>query len=309
MYHRFLAYGAREGFATGMVATLARLWIGISLTVLVACGAAAGSTTRVGAKPVDVAVVRVSLIDRANAERAQRGLAPLEVDATLDAIALRHSEDMRDAKFVGHDSPTTGTPADRVEHAGLGRMLVLENVARGVDAEALWTSFSTVSQRDNMRNPQPTHSGLGIAVEHGEQGVLLFATQVFVQFAREIDVAAAPAKVRVFVDQARRARGLGALLSDARLGEAAETAAKEFFSDPASSESDIVARTNQRLAAVGDTYRTAGTVTGIVRVLDEAAALEPSLDDGARVIGVGVAQGTRADTGPHAIAVVLVWAK
>lgn len=283
---------------------------GSALILLAACGASTSASVREDTSAPDVTRARVDLLERLNAERASKGLAPLEADPVLDRIALAHSEDMRDAHFVGHDSPTTGTPADRVERAGLGRMAVLENVARGVDTEALWTSFQTISQRDNMRNPQSTHTGIGIAIERTEDGGwLLLATQVFVQLAREIDVAAAPARVRAIVDEARRKRAVGALRGDPKLDEVADQAAREFFEMPNASEADIVGRANQRLAPLGATYRKVGTVTALVRVLEESAGLEPSLDAEAKALGIGVAQGERAGAGPHAIAVVLIWAK
>ncbi|MCZ7677294.1 MAG: hypothetical protein M5U28_00335 [Sandaracinaceae bacterium] len=46
----------------------------------------------------------------------------------------------------------------------------------------------------------------------------------------------------------------------------------------------------------------------IVASVDEAGALEPALDPDVRAAGIGVAQGTRPDTGPNAIAVVIVLA-
>jgi hypothetical protein len=165
-----------------------------------------------------------------------------------------------------------------------------------------------VSQRDNMRNPQSTHRGLGIAVEPGDEA-LLYATQIFVQLAREIDVAAAPARVLALLGEARQGRGLPALRSDARLDEVAQAAAREFFLEPTPTDAQIVQRANQRLAPLGATSREVGTVTGVVRTLEEATALEPSLDLEAKAIGIGVAQGHRADAGPHAIAVVVIWAR
>lgn len=249
------------------------------------------------------------LLARVNEERAHHGLPPLIQDATLDRIAFAHSEDMRDARFVGHDSPRSGSPADRVERAGLGRAAVLENVARGIDTEALWTSFQTISQRQNMRDAQSTHTGIGIAVGRGDAASLLFATQIFVQLAREIDVARAPAEVRAIVDGARRKRGLAVARQDVKLDEVAAQAAREFFATPASNEAEIVARANQKLASLGGTYRKVGTVTALMRALEESAGLEPSLDEGVAALGVGVAQGDHATAGKNAISVVLIWAK
>ena len=44
----------------------------------------------------------------------------------------------------------------------------------------------------------------------------------------------------------------------------------------------------------------------VVTDLSEAGSLEPALDGEVRYVGVGVAQGTRADSGANAIAVVIL---
>ncbi|MCA9547104.1 MAG: CAP domain-containing protein, partial [Myxococcales bacterium] len=62
-------------------------------------------------------------------DRAAAGLPPLRREPTLDAVADAHARDMRDQGFMGHVSPTTGRPADRVRAAGYRAAIVAENVA------------------------------------------------------------------------------------------------------------------------------------------------------------------------------------
>ena len=147
--------------------------------------------------------------------RVRDGLAPLENHAALRDVALAHSRDMLERRFVGHDSPVTGTPADRVAAAGLGRGLVLENVAQGVDADTLITALmSSAAHRANLLNNDVTHTGIGVVVRADGDGYQLFATQLFARLPEAIDVTAAPARVLSGLSQARHARGAGALSAD-----------------------------------------------------------------------------------------------
>ena len=54
-----------------------------------------------------------------NAERVKLSLPPLAWSEAAAEVARSHSEDMRSRGAIGHDSPTTGSPADRVKHAGI----------------------------------------------------------------------------------------------------------------------------------------------------------------------------------------------
>src|SRR2546428_532888 len=74
-------------------------------------------------------VAERQLFDLVNDERAQRGLAALAWDTRLVPIARAHSEEMFRLKYFGHQSPTSGSPFDRLKKAALtdsraGRELV-----------------------------------------------------------------------------------------------------------------------------------------------------------------------------------------
>lgn len=276
--------------------------------VVAACSSTA-SSVREDAPPPDLAAVRADLLARLAEERVRAGLGSLAPDAKLDDVALRHSEEMRDRRFFGHDSPTTGSPADRVARAGLPRALVLENIGRGTDAESLWANLTaTAEQRLHLTHPQATHTGIGIAVEQGEEGALLVATQLFAQLAQAIDVAAAPARVRTVLDEVRRARGAAALASDPALDSVARATATIFFTPRAPSERDTIAAANTELARTVRGYASVGAAMAVVRSLDEARELEASIDPAARALGIGIAQGNRPESGPLTIAVVITWA-
>ena len=84
------------------------------------------------------------------------------------------------------------------------------------------------------------------------------------------------------------------------------TPAQAFFAEPESTQQDTVDRASAALRRFGMQFRRIGGVMAVVTTLDEAQQLEPALDDTVTLCGIGVAQGTRPDTGPNAIAVVIV---
>ena len=129
----------RDLFQT--ITFLAGLWL--ALTLLLPFAAHSGERT-----PAQLATLETRLFEEANQIRGKHHRIVLVRNEELDRVARAHSEDMRDARFFAHDSPTTGSPAVRVERAGLGRMLVLQNIGRGVDADALWANMTaTDAQR------------------------------------------------------------------------------------------------------------------------------------------------------------------
>lgn len=284
-------------------------WIALlPLAVTLAC-ATTRPASRAHTAPPDAATVQADLLARLAEERARAGLGALAPDAKLDDIARRHSEEMRDREYYAHESPTTGAPADRVEAAGLGRALVLENLGRGTDADTLWKNMSeSHEQRLHLTHPQATHAGVGVAVEEGADGALLIGTLVLAQLVRAIDVADAPARVRAILDDVRRARGAAPLASDAALDAAARAAARRFFEASAPTQGQTIGATNADLARTVTGYASVGAAMAVVRSLDEARELEASIDPNARALGIGVAQGDRADSGPLTIAVVVTWA-
>lgn len=98
-----------------------------------------------------------------NSERRRAGLGPLEFDESLAAVARDHSKDMSIVGFVGHLSPTTGSPADRVRRAGLRPNLLLENVARTYSPEEAQAGLmGSPGHRRNVLNPEVTRIGVGV---------------------------------------------------------------------------------------------------------------------------------------------------
>ncbi len=253
------------------------------------------------------AEVEARLFELLNASRRAQGRAPLTRDAAIDRVAAAHSRDMVASGFIGHASPTTGSPAERVERAGLRSGLVLENIGRAYGARALHDGLlESPGHRATLLNPDVTHVGLGVVADAEGGRTAWVATEVFLRMAREIDLAAAPGELLALLNRARTARGSAPLESEPNLTRAAGEAAAQFFADPRSTQQDVVDDASASLRRFAIQFRRIGGLMAVVTDLSEAGSLEPALDGEVRYVGVGVAQGTRADSGANAIAVVIL---
>jgi len=242
-----------------------------------------------------------------NESRRAAGRAPLARESTIDRIAAAHSRDMVASGFVGHVSPTTGTPADRVTRAGLRSGLVLENIGRAYGARSLHDGLlESPGHRATLLNPDVTHVGIGVVAEPEGARTAWVATQLFLRMAQTIDLDTAPDTLRALLDRARTARGHAPLESDPNLARAASEAAAQFFANPQSSQQDVIDDASASLRRFAIQFRRIGGLMAVVTDLSEAGALEPALDGEVRYVGIGVAQGTRPDTGANAIAVVIM---
>lgn len=270
------------------------------------------TTSTAGGEMASAEEVSAELLRLLQDARRQQGLPPLERDPRLDAVALAHSEDMRDNGFVAHTSPTTGTAADRVRAAQLRSGLVLENIGRGYSAAEIHRGLlGSPGHRANLINPDANTVGIGVVVDETDGRRAFVATQLFVRFAREIDTAAASAHLLETMNRARVARGARPLEVEPNLEAAAVEAANAYFTDSTLTTQTTVDRASASMRRFSIAFRRIGGVMAVVGDVDEAGQLEPTLADDVDYVGIGVAQGTRPDTEPNAIAVVIMlgWAR
>lgn len=257
----------------------------------------------------DIETLRRQLFDMLNATRREAGLTPLTEHVGLRDVALGHSRDMAENDFIGHTSPRTGSAADRVRAASLTSGLVLENIGRGYSAQEIHRGLlESPGHRANLVNPDVTHVGIGIVAQPEGSRSAFIVTEVFVRMSERVDLSGAPEELVTLINRARSARGARALELQDHLSNAAQNAAEEFFRNPELSQQDAVDDASASLRRFAIAYRRLGGVMAIVASVDEAGALEPTLDPDVRHVGIGVAQGTRPDTGPNAIAVVIILA-
>jgi len=251
--------------------------------------------------------VREALVERIAEERERAGAPPLELHDGLTAVAEAHCRDMLAAGFVGHDSPSTGTPAMRMTAAGLASGLMLENVGRGYSASELHRGLmDSPGHRANIVDARVTHLGIAVvSVQDGDRTAFL-VTQMFTQMTARVDTAAAPAQLVQAINEGRRARRAGPVESDELLAQAAQEAAEAYFADPTLTEQDVTDRASAALRRFAIAYRRVGALMTIVTRIEDAGRLEPTFDPDVTTLGIGVAQGNRPDQPPNAIVVVIV---
>lgn len=266
-------------------------------------------TARDGGGDEGVEGVRRALLDLINDARREAGVSEVRAHQGLRDVALAHSRDMVEHDFIGHTSPSTGTAADRTRAAHLRTGLVLENIGRGYGADEIHRGLlESPGHRANLVNADVTHIGIGVVAQPEGPRSAFVVTQVFTRMLREVDVSEAPAQVAELINRSRSARGAPPAEIVDHLSEAAQTAAEEFFEDESLSQQDAVDDASASLRRYAIAYRRLGGVMAIVADPAEAGALEPTLDSEVRFLGIGVAQGSRSDTGPNSIAVVIIMA-
>ncbi|MFW6051098.1 MAG: CAP domain-containing protein [Myxococcota bacterium] len=255
----------------------------------------------------DAGGMATSLLRLLNRTRAEAGLPPLALHEDLSEVARAHSRDMVDNEFIGHTSPTEGSAPQRVARAGFKSGLVLENIGRGYGANEIHRGLlQSPGHRANILNPDVTHVGIGVVTEQEDDRTAFVVTQIFVRMASEVDVQGAPAWLLERINQGRSARGTPPLEMDENLQEAAQRGAHRFFEEPSLEQRDVVEEASAGLRRLSIAYQRVGGVMVVVEALDEATRLEPLFDPEVRHVGIGVAQGSRPDAPPNAVAVVVM---
>lgn len=255
----------------------------------------------------DVDAVGEALLALINESRSTRGLDPLERMSSLDAAALSHSEDMRENEFTGHRSPTHGDTAQRVAGAGIQSGLILENIGRGYGAVEIHAGLmESPGHRANILNEQTTHIGIGVTQAERDRAFL--ATQLFIRVSREIDPDETQEQLLAAINRAREARGAPPLELEENLATAARGAAEQFFADPDASQQSVVDDASRGLRRFAVAFRRVSGLMTVVGDPRDAERLEPTFDPEVRFVGIGVAQGTRADSPPNSIGVVILLA-
>lgn len=166
---------------------------GLSADAAAAANAGAAANAAAGAisSTANVALVRATsdeqeFLTLVNQERAARGLSPLRFDPLCTQVARRHSRDMADRNYFGHESPTAGrrTPMQRYLAAS-GRqpqyLVVGENLFYCSMAGVERGHRSLMASEGHRRNLlDPRYEAVGVGTYTNAQGEY-WVTQVFVK--------------------------------------------------------------------------------------------------------------------------------
>jgi uncharacterized YkwD family protein len=98
-----------------------------------------------------------------NQERAKQGLPALQVDSALSKVAKAKSQDMYNANYFSHTSPTYGSPFDMMKQFGISYRTAGENIAMGqkTPEEVVQAWMNSAGHRANILNKTYTHIGVG----------------------------------------------------------------------------------------------------------------------------------------------------
>ena len=113
-----------------------------------------------------------------NIERANHGLAPLQLSSELSRVAESHSQDMASKDYFSHTSPEGLSPFDRIKGAGISYGAAAENIAAGQKtAESVVKAWmNSDGHRKNILNANYKKTGIGV-VNGGSYGI--YHTQLF----------------------------------------------------------------------------------------------------------------------------------
>jgi uncharacterized protein YkwD len=131
------------------------------------------------AAPVSLTAMEQDMFQRHNQERANAGLAPLQLDATLESVARTRAEDMAAKNYFAHTSPSGQTAFIILDQLGYKYVMAGENIARNnypdaQSVEVAMTGFmNSAGHRANILEPRFTKVGIGTAV--GADGMKYFA--------------------------------------------------------------------------------------------------------------------------------------
>lgn len=115
--------------AAALAATVALAGCASTPPAQVPAAATAESPTR--APRVETTHLERSLLQAANAARAEVGVQPLAPDSALAALARAHSADMARRRFFSHATPEGTLPTHRAREAGYAYRRLGENLYRG----------------------------------------------------------------------------------------------------------------------------------------------------------------------------------
>jgi len=121
-------------------------------------------------------------------DRRIRNLPALIRDVRLDGVARSHSREMGELGYVGHQSPRTGSPGDRLARAGIPTAAHGENIARESTLHAAQRGLMhSMGHRRNIVNTHTSHVGIGVTPVDAARNRGWIVTQLFARPAHVVD--------------------------------------------------------------------------------------------------------------------------
>lgn len=183
----------------------------------------------IDSRELSASKVQERLYELINEERKKAGLEPLARDLKLEEIARGHSRDMAKNNFVGHISPTTGGPPDRLKAAGVEAKYFGENVSQGYNsAEDLHRGLmESPGHRMNILNSRFTHVGIGVETRGSGKGKTFLVTELFIK-EWQPEIEASGTEIFQKINDIRKTRGQPVLEESEELKYLAQRAVDHF---------------------------------------------------------------------------------
>jgi uncharacterized protein YkwD len=249
------------------------------------------------------------LLTLLNQERKQRGLAAVAPDAELRSVALAHSTDMTEHHFVGHVSPTTGTPEDRMKKAKLRLSKMGECVALEVTpAGAHRGLMDSPAHRAAMIDASFTHVGIGVSFDERPHGPRkLVATLLFGRRPAPDDARMDAAAVTDALQELRKARKLPAVRIDHVLWQAAAAGGKSLASGAAKTPEQALSAAGRELQnQVNRTRQSRVSCQTYFELIDRAQLAEVPILMRPDVVNVGIGTAPLEDAAGPKLGVVVM---
>ncbi len=252
-----------------------------------------------------VAAAEARAFSLLNADRERFRVGPLALDQALSDVARAHSRDMRDHRFFGHLSPTTGLLRDRLRAAGYRAVSSAENVAHNSTLfGAQGSLLRSLGHRINIVNPSFTRVGIGLAADHRGDETRWYLTQVFARPVVRVDAIKGAKDLHERIDRLRRRAGHGGLHRSHVLDRVASDMAARASSGQLEGLADLALdRAREQRALRGRGWVWLATVAE----LDEVDIPVTALQRSARRVGIGLDQ--RATDRAGRVGVVLILAE
>ncbi len=250
--------------------------------------------------PTDRAGAEKKIFDAVNAERAQAGLTPLELDAAVSKVARDVAADI-----AAHGGQTGGPSIDeRLKKEGIASQVVLQSAAADRTYERAHERLvQSPTNRSNLMTTEANKVGIGAETANDAEGhPVVVVTEVFVKELPPVDVANVRQQLRDAVAQKRKDARTTPLSDDATLDATAQKYAEALAAAGGTLPKE---KASELTAPLNTGYRTVVMVSGAKpEPLDLAE--EPQATAPGKVLGVGVAQGKHPVLGRNAVYSVIM---
>ncbi len=268
----------------------------------VLCGEPLPTSVAVAAEPwpTDQAGAEKKLFDLMNAERAQGGLPPLQLDAAVSKVARDVAAD------IAARGGATGGPTleERLKKEGIASQIVLQSAAADRSYErAEERIVASPSNRANIMTTEANKVGVGTATQNDAEGhPVVVIAEVFIKELPPIDVAKMREQLRAAVAQKRKDARTNAVTEDQTLDATAQKYAEALAAAggalPKEKAQELTSPLNSGFKSV---VMVSGAKPDPLDLAEEPQSTAPG-----KVLGVGAAQGPHPVLGRNAVYAVIM---